>query len=770
MERHARSSGGRGYEVLGIVLMALAVLLMLSLVSYSGDEYPNSSVDPSQSSNWGGRFGAVAAYGLFVAVGYAAFVIPLAIFAWGWNRFRRLPVRKLTVRTAGIAVLVLSYCSILALFQQDETVAFRFAGFLGLWMAQQVWQPCLGQIGSAVLIAALVAITLVLTMDIPLSGIAGSVAQALGHWLRRILSIRRGGEGPVKDVRRPARAEVRTVAPGVQKPTSAGEVTVKRESVVTPSMIEFPVPRIVESPPFETEPEERADKATEGPSADGGEIRRASPRAEEQPASPRRVIYQLPSVDLFDGPPVSKERQTKEQLLESADKLEASLRDFGVEARVAHISPGPVITCYAVEPAAGVKVGRIISLADDLALVMKAKRIRVAPMLGKSTVGVEVPNPRPSVVYLRDVLQSEAYRSVSSKLKVALGKTTSGDSYVTDLAGMPHLLIAGATGSGKSVCLHSIISSLLYNATPEEVRLIMVDPKMLELPVYNGIPHLLAPVVTQPRRATEALRWAVNEMDVRYRHLAGFGVRNIQDYNAQVEERLAEEQGAEADAAEFPSPLPFVVIIIDELADLMMTAADDIEDPIARLAQMARAVGIHLILATQRPSVDVITGVIKANFPARLAFQVASKVDSRTVLDMNGAEKLLGNGDMLFLPSGQPEPIRVHGSFVSSKETERLVAMIRKQRIEAEQVEIFEENEAVNAGGWDELFNEAARVVVSLQQGSVSLLQRRFKIGYARAGRLMDQLEAAGIVGPADGSKAREVLVDGSYLDDLEQQ
>ena len=421
--------------------------------------------------------------------------------------------------------------------------------------------------------------------------------------------------------------------------------------------------------------------------------------------------------------------------------------------------PGPIITRFEFKPGAGIKVNRIVGLADDLALALKAKRIRiVAPIPGKAAVGVEIPNRQPQVVCLKDILESKEYNDPKLKLPLALGKTIAGRPYVTDLAKMPHLLIAGATGSGKSVCINAIITSLIYKLHPLHIRFVFIDPKMLELTVYSKIPHLGRPVVTSPKRAERVLADIVAEMEKRYRKLAEASVRNIEDYNKRQE---SEE-----------SKLPYIVICVDELADLMMAATSSkVEVLITRLAQMARAVGIHLILATQRPSVDVITGLIKANFPARLAFQVASKVDSRTIIDGNGAEKLLGSGDMLFLNSGQPEPIRLHGALISSEETDRIVGFIREQGLGMMALDGISQTTGETTGTevdlGDPLFREAGDVVIRHKQGSVSLLQRRLGIGYQRAARLIDKLEQAGVVSPFDGSKAREVMVDQAYVDTL---
>ena len=439
--------------------------------------------------------------------------------------------------------------------------------------------------------------------------------------------------------------------------------------------------------------------------------------------------------------------------IDTARKLEATLESFGVRAKVLDVARGPAVTRYELQPDVGVKVSRIVNLTDDIALALAAKDIRMeAPIPGKSAIGIEVPNSEVSVVTLREVLETQAFQEAQSKLSIAFGRDISGQPIIGNLARMPHLLVAGATGSGKSVWINGIIASILYKAKPDEVKFLMIDPKMVELNVYNGIPHLLAPVVTDPRRAALALKKIVVEMEKRYEKFSKSGTRNIEGYNSLM------LSGDNPDAV-----LPYYVIIVDELADLMMVAAGDVEDSIMRLAQMARAAGIHLIIATQRPSVDVITGVIKANIPSRIAFGVSSQVDSRTILDMVGAEKLLGRGDMLFLPMGASKPIRVQGAFLSDNEVEAVVNHVRGQ---AEAVyneelvpEVGEEAEGESDEVLDELFDQAVTIILEAKQASVSLLQRRMRIGYTRAARLIDSMEARGIVGPYEGSKPREVLV-----------
>lgn len=469
-----------------------------------------------------------------------------------------------------------------------------------------------------------------------------------------------------------------------------------------------------------------------------------------KPEAKVRAPYKLPPFHLLSKPVGAGKSGGSTDFKANARKLETTLESFGVRAKVMEVVRGPSVTRYEIMPDVGVKVSRIVSLTDDIALALAAKDIRMeAPIPGKSAIGIEVPNTEVSVVTMREVMESSSFHESSSKLSVVLGRDISGQPIVGNLAKMPHLLVAGATGSGKSVCINAIITSVLYKARPDEVKFLMIDPKMVELNVYNGIPHLLAPVVTDPRRASLALKKVVVEMEKRYELFSKSATRNIEGYNA-----LAAEKNLEK--------LPFIVVIVDELADLMMVAAGDVEDAITRLAQMARAAGIHLIIATQRPSVDVITGVIKANIPSRIAFGVSSQVDSRTILDAVGAEKLLGRGDMLYLPVGESKPLRVQGAFLSDREVESVVNYVRSQEKAEYREELVPEVEEQGEMGdefMDELFDQAAQIVLEAKQASVSLLQRRLRIGYTRAARLIDSMEAHGIIGPYEGSKPREVLM-----------
>jgi DNA segregation ATPase FtsK/SpoIIIE, S-DNA-T family len=484
-----------------------------------------------------------------------------------------------------------------------------------------------------------------------------------------------------------------------------------------------------------------------------GEALSHTPPAAVKPSRKPQKPYRLPNLNLLDKPASSGKSGNPNDYMNTARKLEATLESFGVRAKVLDVARGPAVTRYELHPDVGVKVSRIVSLTDDIALALAAKDIRMeAPIPGKSAIGIEVPNNEVSVVTLREVLETQPFKESPAKLTIAFGRDISGQPIVGNLARMPHMLVAGATGSGKSVCINGIITSLLYKAKPDEVKFLMIDPKMVELNVYNGIPHLLAPVVTDPRRASLALKKIVVEMEKRYESFSKSGTRNIEAYNALM------LSGDNPDGV-----LPYIVVIVDELADLMMVAAGDVEDSITRLAQMARAAGIHLIIATQRPSVDVITGVIKANIPSRIAFGVSSQVDSRTILDMVGAEKLLGRGDMLFLPMGASKPIRVQGAFLSDSEVEAVVAYARGQaeaEYNEELVPELDETESNSADEFiDELFDQAVQIVLDAKQASVSLLQRRMRIGYTRAARLIDSMEAKGIVGPYEGSKPREVLM-----------
>ena len=723
------------------------------------------------------------------------------------------------MRSGGLVGLALIASVASGLPHYSRYTAFEIGGWFGTEISARLLIPYIGRPGSVVLLSALLVASLLVATDIrrrhclvPFK-VLGTALKTIAGWFSR-----RSRRRP------PAYAKVET-APGAEtapvpesrqltepmprvtrEKSGAGEDSVPVQAAVrarVPEPVGESAAEPVPEPPSEpvvVEPaaSSNGDGRQSGGGGRSGEVasnvdgaarlpagKRAGKAPAPQPAKRESAVaaasppaksapvvagesdspskggdaYRIPSIDLLDPMPRERGGMERDQFLENAKLLEEAMGDFDVTGKVTQVSPGPVVTRYEVEPAPGVKVNRIVTLSDDLARVMSAKGIRIqAPVPGRSVVGVEIANQKQETVYLREIVESEEFRNCTATLPMALGKTISGEPLIADLARMPHLLVAGATGSGKSVCINSLISSILFKATPDQVRLLMVDPKVVELTVYNDIPHLLVPVVTEPKKASEALKWAVAEMESRYQLLAKLSVRHLADYNRKVE-NLADDEVAPDDR---PRTLPYIVVVVDEFADLMITAPADVETSLMSLAQKSRAVGIHIILATQRPSVNVITGVIKANFPSRIGFQVASKTDSRTILDMNGAERLLGRGDMLYLPGGQGEPIRIHGAFISGEETERLVASIQSCRYEAEEVEIFfgRSDFEAEADDRDELFDEAVRTVIVHQQASTSFLQRRMKIGYSRAARLMDELEAAGIVGPASGAKPRQILVE----------
>ena len=789
------------FQILGICLIALALLMALSLLSHSPEDPPNSTRPNELAQNLVGWLGAHVSYHLLFSVGYGAYALIVVVLVWGWNRLRISSVRSFVMHSIILFSLMVIYCGATGvLFWERPTMAWKLGGGLGFMLSSSLLVPYLGIVGSYISLATLFVVLLMVATDIPFNRIP--------EWTffkkRAEKSDNNGTSTEVARDKDIDQVEDIDQIEDIDQKKNTTEEEIVDESILDDwkkdELVEIPRPVIADDIE-EKDIDERLEKPKKEKVADPipdmarGEREEdelsevefeivdetPEPEPEPVPSKPKKKkkivrkkssTYLLPNLKLLEDPPPGDGIIDRETLLKGAQILEQSLSNFGVQGKVVQVNPGPVITTYEVVPPPGVKVSKIVGLADDLALVMKAQSIRIqAPIPGKAAVGIEVPNPEPYTVFLKEILESRAFEQSDSKLMLGFGKTASGDPYCADLAKMPHLLIAGATGSGKSGCINALISSILFRCTPEEVRFIMVDPKMLELSIYNDIPHLLAPVVVDPKMASDALKWAVSEMENRYRTMAQFTARNITDFNAKMV-RLRQEAPTEEDREKIPDALPYIVVVIDELADLMMTAPRDIENSLARLAQMARAVGIHLIIATQRPSVNVITGTIKANFPTRIAFRVASKVDSRTIIDANGGEKLLGRGDMLFLPPGQPEPIRLHGAWIDTEETEQLVAWVSDQDVELDRVEFEGENSDLSVvdNERDARFDEALRLVVIHQQGSASLLQRRMKVGYSRAARLVDELEAAGIVGPSNGSsKGREVLVDEDYLEELEE-
>jgi S-DNA-T family DNA segregation ATPase FtsK/SpoIIIE len=775
-------SSKRQRQILAVLLGAFAVLAAASVATF---HLPEADQAFWQTANACGPAGAGLSYGLVWVFGrIAAFGVPLMAGLWCWNRLRENKARPLVVSSAMGTLLVFEVCVLFGLGGLDR---WTWAGGWG-FAAAMAMHASLGEVGSWVVGGALLFVTALAASEMgfhwiahlahglvvrPAKGMAAGAAGAIGDWReRRAEAAKAAAKDKAKaektgKSRKNAKEPDNGAAVPVMNAADGGKAAARSTSGSVATL------------------EEGDDDGEEAGGAAPPIMRLPPPPPvikKQPPPRPRQLELErptgpvpeeaLPPLSLLELPQQPEDLVTTQDLTAQASLLVAKLADFDIDGRVTEIHPGPVVTMFEFEPAAGVKVNSIVALEDDLALALRANRIRViAPLPGKGTVGVEIPNPRRRTVYLREVLSSPQYEKSDYSLKVPLGVDVNGQSFVADLTRMPHVLIAGSTGAGKSVCLNTLITGLLFQHDPRSLQLVMIDPKMVELSMYNGIPHLVLPVVTEPKKASRALRWAVGEMEKRYKLLASVGARNITTYNERIADgKLPNVEGTDRP----PERLGYVVVIVDELADLMLTAPADIEEPIARLAQMARAVGIHLVLATQRPSVDVITGVIKANFPSRIAFRVASKTDSRTVLDMNGAENLLGLGDMLFLPMGKADALRIHGCFVSEDETQRVVDFWRAKATVAAavppplatpvQIAENDDEEAPDDFMQDELVGQAACLVVMHHQGSTSLLQRRLQVGYSRAGRLMDQLEQLGVVGPFNGSKARDVLVDQNWL------
>ncbi len=728
------------HEIIGILLIAVGVFLFLSLVSYhpmdpSFFSYTSSKV--KEIHNWMGIVGAYLSGLLFQGFGFPSFLISFVLVVFAFSFIFRWEWKYLSLKITGWAVILLTTSSFFGLwlnpiriYQQD----LLMGGFIGEIFSRNLVRY-FNRPGATILLFVILILSFVLGTGISFISVVkylGGAVQKLIEKIGTFKMVRKEGAEREKKLvkRKQEKKEMTEVIPTVviEKPSPPP----KKEEVVKQEAFEFL----------------EASKA-----------------------------FQLPPISLLEAEVEKRQKIDRDSLIMNSRILEKKLLDYGVEGKVVEVRPGPVITVYEFEPAPGVKVSRIVNLADDLALALSALSIRiVAPIPGKAVVGIEVPNTNRETVYFKEIIDSDNFRTFKSKLSFGLGKDISGQPFVVDLARMPHLLVAGSTGSGKSVSINAMICSILFKAAPEEVRFLMIDPKMLELSDYEGIPHLLLPVVTNPKKAAVALKWLVDEMERRYTVLAEKGVRNIEHYHQRMEKELREKgkvykrkgdvlEGDEEKPMEPMERVPYIVVVIDELADLMMISSREVEEYITRLAQMSRAVGIHLILATQRPSVDVLTGIIKANFPARISFQVTSKVDSRTILDTIGAEHLLGAGDMLFLPPGSSKLTRLHGAFVSSPEIKRVVEFLRKQGKPSYDPSILAEvkKEKEAAGGeedeYDEKYDEAVAFVAEARQASISLIQRRFRIGYNRAARIVEKMEAEGVVGPSDGIKAREVLV-----------
>ncbi|MEO1934330.1 MAG: DNA translocase FtsK 4TM domain-containing protein [Myxococcales bacterium] len=799
-----------GSEIVGLILIGVSLVSTLALATYSPEDPVAELIEVS---NGAGPVGATLAALLLRSLGAGAVVLVAACAFLGGRLVMSLGLPGLFSRFWIGAVALVPAVAVLPSLLFDlapETIPWVESGWLGAGGARAL-TLLFGSAGALVLTSMFLLVSVLsltgISTGTTLSAIgrgltwAGARALWMGEWLlgqARVL-----GQNLLKWTRVAAKQAVKglvrlrdsVVSIGVWRERRARRTRVQ-ELREPESFFEDDAREVeVEDAPEEIAAEEperalakipRKLRAGEGPDIVDHDEEREKTRKPEQETfrfhdGGATGPFQLPENTLFSLPPESTRSYDRDSLLMNSKILEKKLADFGVTGRVVRVHPGPVITMYEFEPAAGIKVNRIVGLTDDLAMALRAISIRIiAPLPGKSVVGIEVPNPDRETVYFREMIDSDSYRKSKGKLAVAMGKDIFGNPVTSDLAKMPHLLVAGSTGTGKSVFLNSLLCSLLCRATPDELKLLMVDPKMLELSIYDGIPHLIADVVTSPKRAATALQGVVRKMEERYRMMSATGVRNIDQFNEKARKSMAEGEEfftlkpkpgqTEGDEVEWQT-LAYIVVVIDELADLMMSAAKEVEESLQRLAQMARASGIHLVLATQRPSVDVLTGVIKANFPARVSFQVSSGTDSRTILDQKGADDLLGMGDMLFLPPGTAVLQRLHGSFVTEDEVHDLVALLKGQgrpvfdqdlvRADAEAEKIESRGEDV-----DEMFDQAVAIVAETRNASISYVQRRLKIGYNRAARIVEQMEADGMIGPQVGSKGREVFMPSPISDD----
>ncbi len=787
MARVGSTLSRRLSEVVGVALFGAALIWLIALASYDPNDpvWFFSTGSNAAPGNFVGRVGAFLAELSFQLVGYGSYLMPALITVAAWHYFWCRGIDAIYTKLVGAFLALASTSAFMSLALGSIEVGarpFRAGGYLGDFVAG-LMAEYLSRMGSIIVILTLLVVAVILATQFSFGRLFSLIFAAVGAAIaQRWASFR-----ATVDERRKAKQRLEVIAKHVKKGTASAEVLkAATERVARPE----PPPAKAKARPYaagdEEEDDEKSETGWNTPST-----RRATPPVVQKrgtkppvdtplplpdpeprtPAERRMSGYTLPPPSLLD-PAKAESKIDERELMDAARLLEEKCREFSVEGSVVQIHPGPVVTTFEFKPDAGVKYSRVTGLADDLCLAMQAESVLIERIPGKSTVGIQIPNPNREAISLRELLESETYQRSASKLTLALGKTIHGEPFMADLAAMPHLLIAGSTGTGKSVGLNAMLTSILYRATPDEVRLIMIDPKRLELGMYQEIPHLLTPVVVDPKKAANALRWAVREMEERYKTLAAFGVRNIEQYNRNMRQLIDAKEVAEN--GEPPRLLAFIVVVVDELADLMMVAGHEVEESIARLAQMARAVGIHLILATQRPSVDVITGLIKANLPSRISFRVSSKVDSRTILDANGAEQLLGKGDMLFLPPASSQKIRLHGPYISEQESARLASFLRKQGKPVFDDTITAEDKK---GGpeeieyeKDELYDDAARIVVQSGQVSISYLQRKMRIGFSRAARLVDMMEAEGLVSAAVGGKPREVLVGREYFEEVDAQ
>ncbi len=793
-KKRENKSAGKSYfaispekkkTIFAIFLLVLSVFLFLSVISYSrydealmGDFFKDifSPGDKSDINNWLGIIGAHTAHFLIKqTLGYFSIAFAFILFLWGFSFFKKLSF-KLKIHLSNffifIALILASFFGLLTVNYNLFAGSYELRGYIGEYLGEAL-SGLLGGIGGIILLLFAFVTVLIFAFDIKIEKIIGLLKSTFAGTTGNEIKIKRNDEGVETnlDKIKRLRSEKKKLKNKNEETLSTAEELMDEE-VQSQTKI-----RIIRKDDGYSDDDQNEVIREERKKVDlekTGEVPAREFARDEEEKLPEpweeNIDYKMVTLDMLEPAPEENFKVAEEELTRNAELLKEKLKLFDIDIQDISVTPGPVVTLYEIVPAPGVKISKIVGLENDIALALAAKGIRIiAPIPGKGAIGVEIPNAVAELVNARSVL-GKIYES-KAELPMAFGKTINGDVYIADLALMPHLLIAGSTGSGKSVGINMIISSLLYTKHPSEVKFVMVDPKKIELSFYNKLrrhylavsPDLEEEIITAPQNAVLILKSVEIEMERRYDRLAKAGVRNIVDYNRKVDDPATRPHDTESIKHHH---LPYLVVVIDELADLMITAGKDVEEPITRLAQLARAVGIHLVLATQRPSVNVITGVIKANFSSRIAYQVATKIDSRTILDMNGAEQLLGKGDMLFMPTGSPKPIRIQNAFISTEEVEKITNYVYSQPAYSKPYflpSIYDKKKGSSAGLFadvDPMFEEAAKVIVRHQQGSVSLLQRKLKLGYSRAARIVDQLEDAGIVGPNDGSKARQVLVE----------
>jgi DNA segregation ATPase FtsK/SpoIIIE-like protein len=782
-------------ELWAVAFLALGVLAAVALIS--------SIATPAD--NLLGKFvGKALADGMVYILGVLqAFVVPGIILYIGWQKLIDAPLRiRPLVLTAALTIetcILFAVINLPAAAAGVFTITHNALGNLLVYLMHYVFGP--HRFGPYFITSLILIATICWGFGVRVTTFLHFfhvVLRAVGNWFKQSFAAAWQSltkpRAPKEEVQKASRENTVPVASVTALAASSVDADTGMQAVQQNLLDELAAFRAKKAEPFSITtmdaPHEAAEVFEENAPEDedvppeflaggygGGKSDAALEKGKvrSKPSKP----YRIPSPEILQAPPDIQLSIDKDRIIQNSYILEKTLLNFGIEGKVFNVSSGPFVTRYEIELAPGVKVSKVVSLQDDISMAVGGQKIRIeAPIPGKAAIGIELPNPEKQTVYFKHILMADTFRKSKSRLPMIIGQNISGVPYVTDITKMPHLLIAGQTGSGKSVCINSLICSLLMTRTPEELRLILVDPKKVELAIYEGIPHLLSPVVTESKEAVKALYWATQEMDRRYRLLSKIeGTRNLDSFNTRIAAGKYKEGILTEDERK---PLPFIVIIVDELADLMITASKDVETLIQRIAQLGRAAGVHLIVATQRPSVDIITGPIKANLTSRISFRTIQSTDSRTILGHVGAEKLLGMGDMLFLRNGAPDIERYHGAFLSEEDVEAIVGDINKQNIEIEKIETFSDivgdglgggdESSFGGDGSDEFFEQAARMVVSLGQGSTSLLQRRLSVGYARAGRLMDQLERAGIVGPQEGSKVREVRMETDELERLLMQ